>query len=94
MQSMDGDEEVKDSAVEKVNEDSDDSDDGSLPQLSAHALSALQDFYAEQAALEQQLVTGERGFAAKPVAENWVKSTSSGPVACTLIHMHTPVLCV
>lgn len=50
-------------------EDSDDKD--SPPQLSAHALAALQEFYAEEAVLQQQLALG-KGAAPKLITEDWV----------------------
>lgn len=49
-----------------------DSDSGSPPQLSAHALAALQEFYAEEAALEMHLKPGQ-GDAPKLITEDWVK---------------------
>lgn len=44
---------------------------GSPPQLSAHALAALQEFYAEEAALEAQLKLG-LGAAPSLITEDWV----------------------
>ena len=49
------------------------SDDDSPPQLSAHALAALQEFYAEKAVLEQQLQLGE-GVAPGLLTEDWVRT--------------------
>ena len=58
---------------EKNEESPEDSDSGgSPPQLSAHALAALQEFYAEEAALEVQLKLGQ-GVAPTLIAEDWVK---------------------
>jgi hypothetical protein len=45
---------------------------GSPPQLSAHALAALQEFYAEEAALEAQLKLGHQGAAPTLITEDWV----------------------
>ena len=50
-----------------------DSDKDSPPQLSAHALAALQEFYAEEAVLQQQLALGE-GAAPKLITEDWVNN--------------------
>ena len=58
---------------QEKNESSEDSDSGgSPPQLSAHALAALQEFYAEEAALEAQLKLGQ-GVAPTLITEDWVK---------------------
>ena len=47
------------------------SDADSPPQLSAHALAALQEFYAEEAMLQEQLALGEKETP-KLIAEDWV----------------------
>lgn len=57
---------------QEESESPDDSDSGSPPQLSAHALAALQEFYAEEAALEAQLKLGQ-GVAPALITEDWVK---------------------
>ena len=57
---------------QRENDSPEDSDAGSPPQLSAHALAALQEFYAEEAALEAQLKLGE-GVAPQLITEDWVK---------------------
>ena len=48
-----------------------DNDKDSPPQLSAHALAALQEFYAEEAVLQQRRALGE-GAAPKLITEDWV----------------------
>ena len=52
-----------------------DSESGSPPQLSAHALAALQEFYAEEAAWKMHPKPGQ-GDAPKLIAEDWVKNNS------------------
>ena len=57
---------------QEESESPEDSDSGSPPQLSSHALAALQEFYAEEAALEAQLKLGQ-GVAPTLITEDWVK---------------------
>ena len=57
---------------EKSESPEDSDSGGSPPQLSAHALAALQEFYAEEAALEAQLKLGQ-GVAPTLITEDWVK---------------------
>ena len=68
---MDTEQEAKVISTEKANDSSEGSEDESPPQLSAHALAALQEFYAEEAALEQHLALGE-GVAPVRIKEDWV----------------------
>lgn len=67
-------EEAKSTAIPARQEKSPQGDsdlEGSPPQLSAHALAALQEFYAEEAALESQPKLGQ-GEAPTLITEDWV----------------------
>ena len=81
--------EAKQGASERTSNSSEGSDDDSPPQLSAHALAALQEFYAEEAAREQQhMAPGEgEGGAPAQIAEDWVncihKQVDYNTLTCT-----------
>ena len=60
------------SSNEQSGENHEEGDD-SPPQLSEHALAALQEFYAERLVQEQQLTAGlEGGAGSQHVEEDWV----------------------
>ena len=85
---MDTEQEAKVISTEKANDSSEGSDDESPPQLSAHALAALQEFYAEEAALEQHLALGE-GVAPVRIKEDWVLCVAiikDIPTSCALFN--------
>lgn len=63
------------SSDEAKNRDEDEDDDEDSPQLSEHALAALQEFYAERLAKEQQLAASLESGSARVhthVEEDWV----------------------
>ena len=68
--------EAKQGASERMSDSSEGSDDDSPPQLSAHALAALQEFYAEE---EQQHMAPREGEGVAPaqITEDWVNIHSS-----------------
>lgn len=49
-------------------------DDDEVPQLSAHSLAALQEFYAEQQEQQQQLIDAKQGdMKDVDLKEDWVR---------------------
>ena len=63
--------EIVNQKVESSPADSEEDEDSPL-QLSAHAFAALQEFYAEEAALQQQQLTDGEGVTPKLITEDWV----------------------